>query len=185
MHPSLLEFPDSFDTARLTIRAPRFGDGAELNAAVRDSQVELKPWMPWAAALPSLEDSEANIRNAVAKFLTREDLRLLLLLKGTNTLIGSSGLHRIDWTVPRFEIGYWARTPFAGRGLITEAVNGITAFAREQLHARRVEIRMADSNARSWKVAERAGFTLEAVLRQDRRLLDGTLGHTRIYAKTY
>ena len=32
------------------------------------------------------------------------------------------GLHRIDWAVPKFEIGYWARTSHAGRGYITEDV---------------------------------------------------------------
>jgi len=185
MNPALLDFPESFDTERLTIRAPRLGDGAELNAAIRDSLAELKPWMPWAQALPSVEDSEVNIRKAVALFLTREDLRLLLFLKGTGTLVGSSGLHRIDWTVPRFEIGYWGRTPYAGRGLITEAVGGITAFAREKLGAHRVEIRLADANVRSWRVAERAGFGLEAVLRHDRRLPDGRLDHTRIYARIF
>lgn len=185
MNPVLLEFPDSFDTDRLTIRAPRFGDGAELNAAVRDSIAELKPWMPWAQTLPSVEDSEDNIRKAVAKFLLREDLRLLLYLKGTGTLVGSSGLHRINWTVPCFEIGYWMRTPFCGRGLMTEAVNGITAFARDQLKARRLEIRVAEPNTRSWQVAKRAGFPLEATLHNDRRLFDGSLSHTRVYTKIF
>ena len=142
MNPLLLEIPESFDTDRLTIRAPRPGDGAELNAAVRDSLAELKPWMPWAQTHPTPEESEANIRKAVAQFITREDLRLLLFLKGTGTLVGSSGLHRIDWNVPRFEIGYWLRTSYSGRGLMTEAVGGITAFAREKLGARRVEIRV-------------------------------------------
>jgi RimJ/RimL family protein N-acetyltransferase len=185
MNPLLLEFPDTFDTDRLTIRAPRMGDGAELNAAVRDSHAELKVWMPWAQTLPTPEDSEANIRQAIGKFLIREDLRLLLFLKGTGTLVGSSGLHRINWTVPSFEIGYWMRTPYSGRGLMTEAVVGIAAFARDRLGAHRVEIRMADTNVRSWRVAERAGFPLEATLHHDRRLLDGTLSHTRVYARVF
>lgn len=185
MDPLLLDFPDSFETARLTVRAPRRGDGAELNAAIRDSLAELRPWMAWAQAVPTLEESEANIRKAAAQFAAREDLRLLLFLRGTSTLVGSSGLHRINWSVPCFEIGYWARTPFAGRGLITEAVAGILAYARDHLHARRVEIRMADSNVRSWRVAERAGFPLEGTLRHDRRLADGSLGHTRVYAQVF
>ena len=185
MNPLLLEFPESFDTDRLTIRAPRTGDGAEVNAAVHESQAELKPWMPWAQTLPTPEESEANIRKAVAQFITREDLRMLLFLKGTGTLVGSSGLHRINWSVPSFEIGYWLRTPYTGRGLMTEAVGGITAFAREKLGARRIEIRMADTNVRSWKVAERASFPLEAILHHDKRLGNGTLSDSRIYAKIF
>jgi len=185
MNPLLLDFPESFDTDRLTIRAPRPGDGAELNVAVRESQEELKPWMPWAQTLPTPEESESNIRKAVAQFIAREDLRLLLFLKGTDTLVGSSGLHRINWTVPSFEIGYWMRTPYCGRGLMTEAVRGITEFARAKLGAHRVEIRMAETNIRSWQVAERAGFPLEATLHNEKRLGDGTLSHSRVYAKIF
>ena len=183
--PLLLDFPDTFETERLTIRAPRAGDGTEVNAAVLESLTELRPWMPWARTAPTLKESEANIRGAVAKFLSREDLRLLLFIKKTGTLVGSSGLHRIDWSVPRFEIGYWARTSYAGRGYMTEAVTGITTFARDHLGARRVEIRMDARNERSWRVAERAGFTLEGVIRHERRALDGTLADGRIYAKIF
>jgi RimJ/RimL family protein N-acetyltransferase len=185
VNPLLLDFPASFDTERLTIRAPRPGDGAALHAAILASLPELKPWMPWVHPVPTVADTEANVRKAVAQFVSREDLRLHLYLRGADALIGSSGLHRIDWTVPRFEIGYWVGTPCAGRGYITEAVTGITAFARDHLGARRVEIRMDERNEPSWRVAERAGFTLEAVLRQEHRSPDGTLGDQRIYAKIF
>jgi hypothetical protein len=41
------------------------------------------------------------------RFLERTELRMHFYLKGIETLVGSSGLHRIDWGVPKFEIGYW------------------------------------------------------------------------------
>ena len=185
MNPLLLDFSDSFDTDRLTIRAPRHGDGAELNAAVQESFAELKLWMPWAQTLPTPEDSEANIRKAVAQFITREDLRLLLFLQGAGTLVGSSGLHRINWTVPSFEIGYWMRTPYCGRGLMTEAAAGITDFARSRLAARRVEIRAADKNSRSWRIPEKLGFLHEGTLRNAQRGPGGELHDLRVYAKTF
>ncbi|MCW5550191.1 MAG: GNAT family N-acetyltransferase [Opitutaceae bacterium] len=185
VNPVLLEFPESFETERLIIRAPRPGDGTELNAAVLESLAELRPWMPWAKNTPTVEDSEANIRGAVAKFIVREDLRLLLFLKANGRLVGSSGLHRIDWTIPRFEIGYWLRTSYAGRGLATEAIIGIADFAQRHLAPRRIEIRMDARNERSWRCAERAGFPLEAVIHNDHRALDGALVDYRIYAKTF
>ena len=92
---------------------------------------------------------------------------LLLFLKGTGTLVGSSGLHRIDWEVPKFEIGYWCRTGFTGRGYVTEAVRGISAFAFDVLGARRVEIRCDSRNLPSARGAERAGFRLEGELRNN------------------
>lgn len=183
MKPILFDFPDSFDTERLTIRAPRFGDGAELNAAVAESVDELRPWMPWADQVPTVEESEANIRGAVARWLQREDLRLNLYLKGTKTFVGGSGLHRIDWDVPRFEIGYWCRTRFVGHGYITEAVIAITAFAFDVLHARRVEIRCDALNTRSRAVAERAGFPLEATLHNYAASVSGEVRDELVFAK--
>lgn len=185
MDPLLIEFPELFESERLFIRAPRVGDGEELNAAVIESFAELKPWMPWAQTLPTLEESEITIRKSLARFTAREDLWLLCFDKETGRLVVASGLHRIDWDVPRFEIGYWCRTSSCGRGYATEAVRAIAGFAREKLAARRIEIRMDDRNARSWRVAERGGFALEVILKNERRALDGQLSHTRIYAQVF
>ena len=98
-------------------------------------------------------------------------------------LVGGLGLHRIDWLLGRFEIGYWRRAGFEGRGLVTEGVIAIARMAFDVLGARRVEIRMDDRNERSWKLAERAGFTLEAVLRFDAATLQGEPCSTRVYAR--
>jgi RimJ/RimL family protein N-acetyltransferase len=98
-------------------------------------------------------------------------------------LIGGTGLHRMDWNVPRFEIGYWCRPSMQGRGLVTEAVNTLMRFAFDTLQARRVEVRMSSTNARSRAVAERCGFTLEGVLRQDSRGVDGQPRDTVVYAR--
>ncbi|MDY7080048.1 MAG: GNAT family N-acetyltransferase [Chloroflexota bacterium] len=182
-NPILLNFPDSFETGRLTVRSPMPGDGEELQAAVAESIDDLRPWMDWAGHVPSVEEEEELVRKGRARFLTREDLWLLLFLKGTHTLVGGSGLHRMDWNVPSFEIGYWVRRRFAGQGYITEAVRGVTCFAFETLGARRVEIRCDARNGRSRRVAERAGFELEATLRKHAVAVDGSLRDTLIYVR--
>jgi RimJ/RimL family protein N-acetyltransferase len=165
--PILRDFPDAFETERLLIRSPLPGDGAELNAAVIESLDNLRPWMSWAKEAPTMEESEENVRQARTAFLARTDLRLHLYLKGTNTLVGSSGLHCPDWSVPRFDIGYWCRTRFQGQGYITEAVRGILCFAFETLGAQRIGLQCDAENERSRKVAERIGFHLEGEHRND------------------
>ncbi|MDP9409116.1 MAG: GNAT family N-acetyltransferase [Actinomycetota bacterium] len=180
--PILRDFPESFETERLLIRSPLPGDGQEVFAAVTESFAELTPWMPWPKEHRSVEDSEASVRRARARFLERADLRLLLFLKGTQTLVGGSGLHRIDWTVPKFEIGYWCRTRFTGRGYVTEAVRGISDFAFDVLGARRVEIRCDSRNLPSARVAERAGFRLEGELRNNELDTGGVPRNTLVYA---
>ena len=180
--PILKDFPEAFETERLLIRSPMPGDGRELHAAVRESMNELLPWMPWPREHGTVEDSEASARVARVRFLERTELRMHFYLKGTETLVGSSGLHRIDWEVPKFETGYWCRTRFAGQGYTTEAVRGIAAFAFDTLGAERVEIRCDPLNRPSARVAERAGFHLEGELRNDALGADGTLRNTLVFS---
>jgi RimJ/RimL family protein N-acetyltransferase len=140
--------------------------------------------MPWAVDIPSIEEYEVIVRKGHHRFLAREDLWLLLFLKGTDTLVGGSGLHRIDWSVPKFEIGYWVRTHYARQGYITEAVKGITTFALQTLGAKRVEIRCDALNERSAAVPRRLGFTYEGTLIADERHhLTGDLRDTMIFAR--
>ncbi|MCA0755152.1 GNAT family N-acetyltransferase [Paenibacillus sp. N4] len=181
--PIMLDMPESFESSRLLIRAPRWNDGAIVHEAVKESIRELRPWMPWAKRLPTPEEAEISIRRSRLQFLDRSDLRLLLLMKDTGELVGSSGLHRIDWQARKFEIGYWVRTSYSGQGYITEAVDAITAFAARELQAGRIEIRCDSRNVRSAKVAERLGFSLEGVLRNDRCDVDGILRDTIVFSK--
>jgi ribosomal-protein-serine acetyltransferase len=183
MNPILLDFPDQFETDRLLLRAPKPGDGAVLNEAIRESAESLKPWMPFVNPVPTVADSEEFVRRACAKFILREDLMLLLFDKHSGRLVGSSGLHRMDWAAGRFEIGYWLRDSAVRCGYATEAVNGITSFAATHLAVNRIEIRCDARNHRSRRVAERCGFHLETVIRNDRLDMSGNLSDTCLYAK--
>ena len=185
IHPAAatIDVPTRIATARLDLRAPRSEYADEVNAAVVESIAELRPWMPWARATPTVAETRENLRRSDENWRLRRELRLLLFLKGTDTLVGSSGLHDLDWDTPRFEIGYWGRTRYCGHGYVTEAVRAIADLAFDALGARRVEIRTSGRNGRSIRVAERAGFPLEAVLRHDERELDGTLRDTHVYAR--
>ncbi len=187
MDPLLIEVPERIETARLILRCPQRGDGGVVNAAVVASHAELDPWLPWATTLPTLDESEANCRRQQARFMLREDLVMLVFVRDPSgaegELVGGTGLHRIDWSLRRFEIGYWRKTGCEGRGIVTEAVTAMARMAFDFLAARRVEIRMDDNNERSWKVAERAGFTLEALLRFDAVTPHGEPRSTRVYAR--
>jgi RimJ/RimL family protein N-acetyltransferase len=185
MNPLLIDFPEEFSTERLVIRMPKPGDGQAVFDAINASIEELKPWMPFAQNEQSAQDVELNIREAYIKFLKREDLRLLVFLKETGELVASTGLHRIDWSLPKFEIGYWIDSRFSGKGYMTEAVNRITDFAFHELKARRVEIRCDVKNKKSRAIPERLGYSLEGILKNDDWSVDKSgLRDTCIYAKT-
>lgn len=175
--------PQPFESERLLLRAPRESDAEALVEAIAETHAELRPWMVWAQEVPSVAAERAHLRETARRFAAGEDLPLFLFSRETGGFVGGSGLHRFDWSVPRFEIGYWVRAACARRGYATEAVRAIAAAAFDRLGARRVEIRCSDANERSWRVAERAGFALEGVLRHEGRHLDGSLRDTRVYAR--
>jgi RimJ/RimL family protein N-acetyltransferase len=187
LEPILIDVPERIETERLVLRVPRAGDGPLVNAAIGVSHAELAPWMPWAGTMPSVDESEAHCRRQQARFLLREDFVFFILVRDAGgaegELVGATGLHRIDWTLRKFEIGYWRKTGCEGRGFVTEAVRAMARLAFDALDARRVEIRMDDNNASSWRVAERAGVTLEALLRFDSATPAGEPRSTRIYSR--
>lgn len=129
----------------------------------------MRPWLPFAENIPTLEESEASVRKARLQFLERSDLMLHLRDKATDEFVGSSGLHRMDWSARSFEIGYWVRTSRSGEGLVAEAVRGIEQFAIVHLQANRLEIRCDARNVRSASVAKRLGYTQEGILRRIKR----------------
>src|SRR5262245_8338576 len=180
--PILIDLPAELLTDRLIIRAPGAGDGPAINRAIVESFAELKEWMPWAQTLPSVDDSEQFARESHAKFVRREDLPMIMLRASDGEFLGASGIHRIDWNVPRFEIGYWCRTSCVGHGYVSEAVIALTQLAFTSLNARRVEIRCDERNSRSRRVAERVGFELEGRLRRDSLGPDGSSRNTLVYS---
>ncbi|MDY0744184.1 GNAT family N-acetyltransferase [Paucibacter sp. R3-3] len=185
MNPLLIEVPEKIETERLLIAVPRPGVGPALSAAAAESAELLQTWLHWAQQLPDLEQAEAVVRRQIAEFVLREALRYQIYDRAPEgrQLLGGIGLLRMDWEVRRFEIGYWIRSSAQGKGYVTEAVLALTKMAFEQLRARRVEIRMDPNNTRSRAVAERCGFELEGILRNDGLTPQGVLRDTCIYAR--
>jgi RimJ/RimL family protein N-acetyltransferase len=63
-------------------------------------------------------------------------------------------------------IGYWLRLEARGRGVATVAVQLVARWTFTELGVRRLELTTAPENIASQRVAERAGFTREGVLRE-------------------
>jgi RimJ/RimL family protein N-acetyltransferase len=62
-------------------------------------------------------------------------------------------------------VGYWLRPEARGRGAATVAVQLIARWAFNEVGVQRLELTTAPENVASQRVAERAGFTCEGVLR--------------------
>ena len=183
MNPLLLPIPEEIETPRLLLRAPRAGEGGILNEAVCVSLPQLQPWMPWAQTAPTTEESETVTREFIARFITREELNYRIWLRGTSVFAGALSLQRLDWNVPKFEIGYWLSSLCTSRGYMTEAVRALSEMAFSELGARRIEIRCDARNVRSANVAKRCGFTLEGTLKNFALGAAGELRDAQFWAR--
>jgi RimJ/RimL family protein N-acetyltransferase len=180
-----LAIPDVIDTPRLKLAAPRASDVHATFEAIAESREELATWMPWAYPEPTLEGTQQYFSTVDENWRNRSQIDFQWIEKASGKLVGKGGFHHPDWTVPCLEIGYWLRVSEKGKGYCTEATNALVAYGREHLGAKRLEIRSDSNNERSRKVAERCGFVLEGVLRNNARTPAGALRDTCVYAKIF
>ncbi len=182
----LLPLPQRLEGERVLVRNYCDADAAPLLEAVDESRVPLKAWMPWVDEVKGVEDRLVYVRKMQARFLTQsEDFAYGIFERSSGRYLGGTGLHRIDWSVPAFEIGYWLRASAHGRGYCAEAVRLLARAAFETLGAARVEVRCDAGNEKSSNVPRRLGFVQEAFLRAHRRNAAGELSDTLIFALTW
>ncbi len=79
------------------------------------------------------------------------------------------------------ELGYWLGEPYWGRGIMTSVVAAVTAYAIEEFDLTRVFATPFSWNGASSRVLEKAGYTLEGVLRRS-ALKDGSIVDKQMYA---
>ncbi len=154
------------------IRPYETGDAEALLGAVRESVAELSPWLPWCDATYSVEDANKWVTEHAGPAAAGQEVAFAIV--GPNgEYLGGCGINQVN-SIHRFgNLGYWVRTPATGRGVATSAVRQLAEFAFRTTDLVRLEIVCAVGNARSQRVAERAGATREGVLRS-RLLIRGT-----------
>jgi RimJ/RimL family protein N-acetyltransferase len=91
------------------------------------------------------------------------DLQRAIVDAASDELLGSIGM----WTVQEGvgEVGYWVAAPARGRGVATRAVRLLVAWGFESRSYARIQLHTLPGNEPSERVADRAGFTREGVLR--------------------
>jgi len=180
--PILVDMPEALTTDRTVVRCYRPGDGEEVFAAVQESLEHILPWMPWGPGHKTVDDSETLVRRWHARWHLREDLPFGIFDRETGKFIGGTGLHRIDWNVRSFEIGYWVRKSAAGKGYVTESTIALTRLAFDTLGANRVFIRCVSENTKSEAVARRAGFVFEGTIRNSIKDATGELRNALMFS---
>jgi RimJ/RimL family protein N-acetyltransferase len=154
------------------------------NPPLADDGVRLRPWREadldtaHAGSHDQLVPRFTNVperqsRAELAAFMaSHEPLRrsgaafeLAIADAAEDGFLGTIGLVRIDWTNARGEVGYWLAPHGRGRGAATSAVRLLARGALAALPLARIELHTDPDNAASRRVAVRAGFMEEGLLR--------------------
>jgi len=109
----------------------------------------------------------ANVGRAFVRMVRQTDPETSFAIAVGDHAVGGIGF-RLQPDVERVsaEIGYWLGEPFWGRGIATDALQAITAYAIEHHHLTRVFAIPFASNIASCRVLEKAGYVLEGRLQR-------------------
>ena len=137
----------------LLLRPPTEEDVPGLTEALQD------PEIPRWTRVPSPyteEDARAWLASA------GED-RFLIVDRRTGELLGGVGLRAPEDGVA--EIGYWVRREARGRGVAPRAVRLVSEWGLRERGFARISLMTEPENAASQRVAEKAGYRREGLLR--------------------
>lgn len=97
----------------------------------------------------------------------RKFIMFFLIDKQSGLIIGRCGIHNWNKDHRRAEIGYHMEDEsFKQKGLMSEAVKAVIAYAFRELNLNRLEAMAGVDNVPSLRIIEKNGFTKEGRLRQ-------------------
>jgi RimJ/RimL family protein N-acetyltransferase len=122
-----------------------------------------------APATPGVEEAADWLAVRERRRERGEALFLVVADPDHDRALGAVWLWNVDVLNGRGEVGYWLLREARGRGAATRAVRLLVGYAFRHLGLERLELFTLPGNAASERVAQRAGFAREGVLRSYRR----------------
>ena len=150
----------------LRLRPWRRSDVPALVEAVRDAEV-----LRWCTGIPdpyTERDAVEYVTGAAWAWPRHGKAALAITDSATGELLGSIGLV-VNTQHETAEIGYWVREANRGRGIAPAAVRLLVDWTFAILGLQRVELLTEPGNLASQRVAEKAGFQREGLLRSYRQ----------------
>lgn len=176
MQLHLLSVDTALLTKRVVVRRFRENDGEQLYDLLQDNRVYLEDAFPSTLnENSSKEKSEWYVRVRFAKWLLQEEYCFGVWDNDSAKLIGFIRLFRIDWHIPKSEVGFFIDRDFSSKGIMTEVLSVIIRFAFTQLKLEKISLRTAMDNYASQRLARKCGFRREGDLRSDFKKTSGEI----------
>ena len=152
----------------LVLRAWRYGDAPALVRAYADP--ELQRWH-----MRSMDPAEAPVWLAARgrRWQERTGVDWAVAAEADDRLLGRMAIHRLLLHEGLGEVAYWTLPEARGRRVAPRGLALLCDWAFGVQGVHRLELGHAVANRASCRVAERAGFVLEGVRRQELLHADG------------
>jgi RimJ/RimL family protein N-acetyltransferase len=109
-------------------------------------------------------------------------VHLMMLDRAAMRIVGSISVFHTDWEVRSAEIGYGVRSDDRGKGYASEALAAVARWALTVGGMQRAWLSANTDNLASCRVAEKAGFHREGVLRRAWLEDDGLLHDQAVFS---
>lgn len=151
------------ETPRLILRPFEMSD-AETWFNIMSSPDVTRYWshLPWQ----SLQEAQEDIIQDITHMERKEYLRLAIIDKASNALMGMCVFFNHYPNSRRGEIGYCLDTQFQGKGIMKEAMTTFIEFLQVHLSVRRLEADIHPDNKASAALLTKLGFEQEGYLKQ-------------------
>jgi RimJ/RimL family protein N-acetyltransferase len=167
-------------TGELVTLAPLHPDHHDdLVAAVCDGRL----WEHWYTSVPAPEAMSADIEARLERQAVGEMLPFTVRRTDTGRMVGMTTYLNVEPDVPRVEIGStWIARSAQRTGINAESKLLLLAHAFDVLGCLAVEFRTHWHNAQSRAAIARLGAKQDGVLRNHRRMPDGSLRDTVVFS---
>ncbi len=150
---------------RLLLLKRQHEHDAEMWEAIEESREFIREYLFWVDKTQSLKDVIKSTDMFFKKWDDDDEWCYDIYSRDENRLLGSIGVHSIQFMNQSAELGYWLRKSETQKGYMTEAVHAVEKkLFEEGIH--RVTICCDVNNVNSAKVAERAGYLLEGIQKE-------------------
>lgn len=165
-------------TERLALSSLTEADAPALHRQRSDE--ELMRYIP-RVRTKNTEDALAMIRKISGSIDKNEALIWAIREKNRADMIGSIGLVHLYPENNSAELGYMLESPWHGKGLMSEAIQAVLAYAFRTLNLNRIEAITDPENHSSNRILERNGFIAEGILKEN-FLFEGRYLDSKYYA---
>ncbi len=155
------------DTERAMLRTPSMDHFDMWSALRRVSRSFLEPWEPeWASDELTRGSFRRRLKRYSEEIERDESYPYFIFLRETGQLAGGITIGHIRRGVSQTgTIGYWMGEPYAGKGLMREALEAVCDVAFGRLKLNRLEAACVPENRRSHALLKRCGFEQEGYAR--------------------